>query len=267
MTYQPVVPTGGFVGFSFLTRTMTTQTAAFNNSAPIARDTAYFEANIADVKTAEDLVSDRRLLRVALGAFGLSEDLNSRAFVQKILEGGTLSDDALANRLTDDRYSDFAKAFGFGNLSGARTGQPGFAADIVEKFRAREFEVAVGTQDQSMRLALDADRSLPAIAALTGSEQTRWLKVMGNPPLRKVFETALGLPQGFGAVDLDKQVEEFRDRASRQLGISSLAELADPEKRDALVQRYLVMDQISSFTSQSSGSVALTLLQSMPRRF
>lgn len=267
MTYQPVLPAGGLVGFSFLTRTLNTQTAAFNNSAPITRDTAYFEANIAEVKTAEDLVSDRRLLRVALGAFGLSDDINSRAFVQQILEGGSEADDALANRLADDRYSDFAEAFGFGNASGARTAEPGFTADIIDKFRAREFEVAVGNQDQSMRLALDAERSLPAIAALTGTEETRWLKIIGNPPLRKVFEAALGLPQSFGTIDLDRQVEEFRDRASRQLGISSLTELAEPEKRDALVQRFLIMDQVRNFSNQSSGSVALTLLQSMPRRF
>ncbi|MBZ8117531.1 DUF1217 domain-containing protein [Roseovarius sp. LXJ103] len=267
MTYQPVLPSGGLVGFSFLTRTLNTQTAAFNNSAPIARDTAYFEANIGEVKTAEDLVSDRRLLRVALGAFGLSDDINSRAFVQQILEGGSEANDALANRLADDRYSDFAEAFGFGNPSGARTAEPGFTSDIISKFRAREFEVAVGNQDQSMRLALDAERSLPAIAALTGTEETRWLKIIGNPPLRKVFEAALGLPQSFGTIDLDKQVEVFRDRASRQLGISSLTELAEPEQRDALVQRFLIMDQVNSFSSQSSGSVALTLLQSMPRRF
>lgn len=267
MTFQPVVPTGGLVGFSFLTRTLDTQTAAFNKSAPIARDTAYFEENIAQVKTAEDLVSDRRLLRVALGAFGLSEDINSKAFVQKILEGGSQDRAALANRLADDRYSDFAKAFGFGDLGGARTARAGFAADIIGKYRAREFEVAIGNQDQSMRLALDADRSLPAIAALSGSEETRWLKIMGNPPLRKVFETALGLPQSFGTVDIDQQVEEFRDRANRQLGITSLAEFADPEKRDALVQRFLVLEQVSSFSTQSSGSVALTLLQSAQRRF
>lgn len=44
----------------------------------IRNDEAYFRAKIGSVKTAEQLVSDRRLLKVALGAFGLEADINNR---------------------------------------------------------------------------------------------------------------------------------------------------------------------------------------------
>ena len=50
---------------------------------------------------------------VALGAFGLQDDLPNRFFIQKVLEGGTLSTDSLANKLSDPRYAALAKAFGF----------------------------------------------------------------------------------------------------------------------------------------------------------
>src|SRR6056297_1893238 len=84
MTFSPVVPTGGLVGWSLLDRTMERQTELFNKSPQIVRDTEYFEKTIDTIKTAEDLVADRRLLRVALGAFGLQDQINSKAFIRKI---------------------------------------------------------------------------------------------------------------------------------------------------------------------------------------
>jgi hypothetical protein len=267
MTYRPVLPTGGLTGWSYLNRTLQKQTQAFQQSPQISRDTEYFEKNISKARTADDLVSDRRLLRVALGAFGLSDDLNSTAFVRKVLSDGTQDRGALANKLSDVRYREFSKAFGFGNAGGPRTASPSWAHGIVEKFQRREFEVAVGEQDQSMRLAMDAKRSMPEIAGQTAKDETRWLKILGNPPMRQVFETALGLPSSFGQADLDMQVAEFADRAKRQLGIDSLAELSDPAIQEAVIERFLLRDQIKSFEFQSAGSIALTLLQSAPRLY
>jgi hypothetical protein len=267
MSYQPVVPLGGLAGWSFLNRTLETQTNAFNSGGQITRDTEYFEKNISSIETPEQLVSDRRLLRVALGAFGLEDDLDSRALIQKVLEGGTQKSDALATKMADDRYSEFADAFGFGNSGGRRTANPGFGAEITAQFRRSQFEVAVGNQDESMRLAMDAQRNFSDIADQKGSDEVRWLKIMGNPRLRKVFETALGLPESFGQIDLDKQVEVFAERASRQLGLGDLTQLSDPEVQDAIIERFLLRDQMDGFASQSSASMALTLLQNAPSMF
>jgi hypothetical protein len=267
MTFQPVLPVGGLAGWALLDRTMDRQTELFNKSPQIVRDTEYFEKTIGDIKTAEDLVSDRRLLRVALGAFGLQEDLDSRAFIRKILEDGTSRNDALANRLTDPRYTQLATAFGFAEDQVLRTEDPGFGAKISDQFRRREFEVAVGDQDQAMRLALNAERELGAIATGDGSENARWFRILGNTPLRQVFETALGLPESFAQLDLDRQLTEIKTRAERQLDISSLSDLADKDVQDQLIRRFLVRDQIAGFNAQSSQSIALTLLQSAPRAF
>ena len=94
MTFQPVVPAGGVAGWRFLQRTYDTQLQTFSASPVNDREIKYFLDNISNVKSAEELVSDRRLLQVALGAFGLEDDINNRYFVQKILSDGTRSDDA-----------------------------------------------------------------------------------------------------------------------------------------------------------------------------
>ena len=41
------------------------------------------------MKSAADLVADRRLLKVALGAFGLEGEIDKKAFIRKVLEEGT----------------------------------------------------------------------------------------------------------------------------------------------------------------------------------
>ncbi|QYX57102.1 DUF1217 domain-containing protein [Roseovarius sp. SCSIO 43702] len=262
MSFQPILPVGGVAGWRLLKATLPAQRQSFDRTPRLERDTAYFEANIASVRNADDLVSDRRLLRVALGAFGLGEDISSTAFVRKILEEGATARDALANRLTDTRYRALAREFGFGDPLGARTGDPGFGERISDLFRTREFEVAVGEQDDAMRLALNAERSLPDLVA-TGSDETKWLRIMGDPPLRQFFETALGIPDGFAQVDLDRQVDEFSNRARRQLGIEGLSDLEDPANIQRLIDRFLVREQTSAFSASSAGSTALTLLQSM----
>lgn len=259
--FTPVIPVGGLVGFALLNRTLDRQTALFNASPALQRDTDYFEQRIASVTTAEDLVADRRLLRVALGAFGLQDDIDSRAFVRAILEQGTDSETALANRLSDDRYRSFAEAFGFADAGAPRTGAPGFASRIVEQFRRREFEAAVGEQDTALRLALNADRELAALATDEGSDTALWFRILGTPPLRQVFETALGLPSSFAQIDLDRQLEELRNRAMRQLGIESPRDLLDSDRREALVRQFLLRDQISGTAVLSSQSIALSLLQ------
>ncbi len=262
MSFQPVIPIGGYAGWSFLTRTREAQQEAFDASAEIARNVAYFEANIGAVTSAEALVSDRRLLQVALGAFGLDDDINSRYFLQKVLEDGTLDPAALANRLSDKRYLEFSKAFGFGDFDTPRTVLSDFPAEIAGAYREQQFEIAVGNQDANMRLALGLDRALGEIASRDTTDDGRWFLVMGQPPVRKVFEAALGLPGSVGALDLDQQLSAFRDKAAARFGDGEIAQFADPERREELVRLFLLRADLGAPGGGVRGaSAALAVLQ------
>ncbi|MBO9473758.1 DUF1217 domain-containing protein [Shimia sp. R10_1] len=241
-------------------RTMETQTEAFENSFVVKRDLDYFAENIGKIENAEDLVNDRQLLSVALGAFGLEDDINSKFFVKTILEEGSQADDALANRLADTRYREFAEAFGFGDLGGPWHKTPGFAEEIREGYVARQFEKAVGEQDENLRFAMNTIRELDDIAVSGNSDNTNWFTVMGNPPLRKVFETAFGLPTEFGSQDLDTQLNTFRERLKDLTGDGEISQFVSTTSRDELVQRFLLMSEINNVSVASSGQIALTLL-------
>lgn len=264
MSFQPIVPLSGYGGWRFLERTLEPQQAAFAKSQPVQRATDYFRENISKITTASALVDDRRLLSVALGAFGLDDDINNRFFIRKILEEGTVNDDALANRLADNRYAEFSRAFGFGDRQVPRTGLGSFASDMVARYEKRQFERAVGAQNNDLRLALNLQSGLTDVLASNARDGAQWFAMMGNAPLRKVFETALGLPASIASIDVDKQRDIFKSRARASFGTDIMANLSDPARQEQLIRLFLVRSEAAQSTAVSGASAALTLLQSMP---
>ena len=404
--FAPSVPFGGLAGFAFLQRTAERQQEALAQSPSVSRLTERFAERIGEVKTAEELVSDRQLREVALGAFGLSDDVDNVFYIRTILEQGT-GEGSLASRLTDKRYAKMAEAFGFdrtgqteldtilvfepprtpeeialehdgrkdlrlgavlerglteiAELEGTRTvdtgevdaegkaitttepreltederwervlldpalrrsfeaaldlpegfkdlplgeraqtlraaaeatfgfdtvgefaesdaakaltsrvlsaigpptGAEGFAERIVSLYEERAFEAAVGEQDPSLRLALNLERDLTELAGRDVSERTKWFTIMGTPPLREVFETAFGLPQSFGTLDVERQLTVFQDKAEALFGSSDPSQFADPEARETLTRRFLALSQIEQGlgASTSAAGTALAIL-------
>lgn len=260
--FQPVVPLGGFAGWSFLTRTLDNQKEAYAKSPEVTREVSYFKENISKVQTAEDLIADHTMLKVALEAFGLGEDINNKFFIRKVLEDGTLTDDALANKLSDKRYLKLSQAFGFGDFEVPSTVLSDFGEKITAAFKERQFEAAVGDQNEDFRLALGISRDLTEIANKDLQEDTLWFSIMGNAPLREVFETAFNLPSSFGSLDLDKQLETFKDKAKSTFGDGGIKQFASDEKQEDLTRLFLLRSDIKALdTNLSSSQNALSLLQ------
>ena len=261
MSYQPVVPLTGYSGWRFLQRTLPVQKAAHAASPAGQRAEAHFRDQIGNVQSAKDLVADRRLLEVALSAFGLGDDVANKAFIIKALESDTADGRSFVNRLTDKRYRQMAQAFGFGDGYVPRSQAPDFAEGIITQYRERRFEEAVGETDESMRLALALDRDLTRLAGQASTEDTKWFTVLGTPSLRAVFETAFQLPVSFGTLDIDRQVAVLRERTDRLTGDAGIGQFVDPTRREALTRRFLLSEQVGQISGLSGGSVALSLLQ------
>lgn len=259
MTFQPVIPVQGYAGWRFLQRTMETQKQAFVESAPVKRATEHFREKIGGVRTASDLMGDRRLLEVALGAFGLDGDINNTFFIRKILEEGTATPGALANKLSDKRYAAFTNAFGFAG-GVPRTLLSTFPDETLARYEARQFEQAVGAQDDTMRLALNLGPALKELTAGTTNGRAQWFSMMGDLPLRRVFEGALGLPTGIGRLDVDKQAEVFRSRAQSTFGTDRLADFNDPDVQEKMIRLFMIRTEAAAGGGLSGTSIALSLL-------
>ncbi|MBL3563437.1 DUF1217 domain-containing protein [Rhodovulum sulfidophilum] len=439
MSFQPVLPLTGYAGWRFLERTMERQQEAFNKSPATQKELDYFADNIGKVKSADELVSDYRLLKVALGAFGLQDEISNKYFIKKVLTDGVEDKGALANKLADKSYYKLAEAFRFvssgvaaatvekdfanelslkiegagylavttptgevaytrnvglkraedghivtaegytvasiadtsllrgsddegdtnnekivfsgitipdlaqsisvndkGQVYGyfedggqglllGRLALSSFADDeslavlgadqmdkgadakpvdretayfvateesgepisgrplqdgfggfvrgeaveaqevfdtemIAAAFLTRSFEVAVGEQDDSMRLALNIDRELAMLTADNMSEDAKWFSIMGSEPMRAVFDTAFGLPSSFASLDLDRQLDVYKTKARAMFGETSVVQFADDAIRDELIKLYMIRSEANTGAGYSSGQIALRLL-------
>lgn len=263
MSYAAIVPIGGHAGWAFLQRTRMQQQEAMSASPGQQRLTDRFAEKIASITSAEDLVSDRALREVALGAFGLQDDMENRAFLIQVLNSNTYDEGSLASRLGDKRYLTFARTFGFGDIGGARTGDVGFARRTIDAFQDQQFEISVGDSDENLRLAMSVERELARINERSSlSDDARWYTVMATPPLRAVFQTALGLPDSFGALDVDQQLQEFRARAESRLGSGKVSDFSSTEMQEKLISTFLSGSEAKALAagSSSSGQLALTVL-------
>ncbi|MDF3606488.1 DUF1217 domain-containing protein [Paracoccus sp. DMF-8] len=99
MTYAVMVGNGGYAGWKLLERTADAQRQALTNEPQMQISRDYFTAGAENVNSADDLISDYRMLKVALTAFGLENDIRNKAFIKKVLESDLTDEKSFANKL------------------------------------------------------------------------------------------------------------------------------------------------------------------------
>jgi hypothetical protein len=200
----------------------------------VARETAYYLANIGEVKSIDDLMANDRLYRYAMKAFGLQDMAYAKAFVRKALTEGIEDREAFANRLTDQRYREFVETFNFAQLGEATTGLDRARQGVVDRHLRQNLEENAGKQNEGVRLALYFERKA------TGIDNA--FELLADPALLKVVQTALRLPIQMSLQDIDKQAELITRRLD-------LDDLSDPDKLKQFVHRFLTMWEIDNPTA------------------
>lgn len=259
MTFQPVLPLSGLAGWNFLQETYDSQLDTYSKSPQIQRDIEYFKEKFAQPLAVEDFLSDPRLRRVSLTAFGLSGEEWKTGYIRNVLEEVQDPDSTFLQRLNNPQYTNFAESFepanGQINLLSAEID------NIAARFAAESFEVAVGAQNDSMRLALNYRDGISEVVTEDSSDEAVLFKLLGSEPIRAVLDTALGIPADLSQLDIDRQAEYLEDRLKSQFGIGNVQELKDPEVVDQVLKRFQILAGIDqNFASTSSASTALVLL-------
>lgn len=255
--FSPAVPFSGVPGWAFLNRTMPQQEAVHAQNSTMQRETTYFRENIGNITSAEQLVDDQVLLKVALGAFGLQDDQANKFFIQKILESSASDTSSLASKMSDQRYAALSQAFAFADREIPRTQLETFPEEIIVSYQRQGFEVAVGEQDVNLRLALSLDRELGQVLESVSTDDGRWYALMGTAPLRSMFETALNLPSSFGSLEIDQQLTIFRERSEAVFGVSEVSDFAETGKKEELREMFLLRAEPRSSTVGNSPALQL----------
>lgn len=183
----------------------------------------YYLSRITSVKSVDDLFSDDRLYRFAITAFGLLEMSEARAFMRRILSGGTGGAKAFMLELADQRLRDFAEAFDFAAHGLQTTQREAARYDVAERYSRIKLEAEVGRQDEGARLKLSFERKIAGVKSIYG--------VLGEADLYTVVRITLGLPAAQTGPEIDQQAAII----GAQL---DLKEFADAERLAAFLHRF-----------------------------
>src|SRR5271166_6291584 len=126
---------------------------------------AYYQANIGKVTSIQDFVGNYRLLSYALDAYGLGDQINAKALIAKVLEGGVTNPKSLANTLSDSRWKAFAAAFDFVGQGASFISSTSAVKTTTADYVEQQLESDQGAQDVGVQLALYFQRVAPTISS------------------------------------------------------------------------------------------------------
>ena len=185
--------------------------------------TAYYEANIGSVTSIKEFVGNYRLLSYALDAYGLGDQIDARALVTRVLEGGVSNPRSLANTLGDSRWKAFAAAFNFAAGGAASPSAANAVKTTTGDYLEQQLESDQGTQDVGVQLALYFERVAPTVTSEYG--------ILADPNLLQAAQTILGLSPGAASTLRAQTLSE----------LMPLSDLKDPAKLKTLTERFTAM--------------------------
>ncbi len=198
----------------------------------VSIQTKYFQDNIGNVQTADDLINNPRLFNYAMDAFGLSNMSYAKGLMKQVLEQGVSNSKALAHTLNNPNILAFAQAFDFAD-NGASTASSSLVTNVVSRYTENALETDQGQQDPGVQLALYFQQHAPGVTSAYG--------IMADKNLLTVVQTALGISPLTSAEPVDTQyallsnklnVQDFQDPQKLQSFISRFAAMYDTNNND-----------------------------------
>ncbi|CUX20540.1 MULTISPECIES: DUF1217 domain-containing protein [Agrobacterium] len=102
-----------FLSYDLINRDMKASISRVSQQGLVERQTKYYKENIGNVKSVDEFLGNYQLYSYAMDAFGLGEMTYAKAFMKKVLDSDLNDQNSFANKLTDERYREFAAAFNF----------------------------------------------------------------------------------------------------------------------------------------------------------
>jgi hypothetical protein len=207
----------------------------------VKQATAYYQANIGNVKTPSDLVNNYRLFSYVMTAYGLG-DMTSygKGLIQKVLQQGTSSQQDLAYTLNNPKILALAQAFNFAADGASTTSSMAVQSGVVNSYIEQTLDSNQGQSDPGAELALYFQQH--------ASNLTNAYDVLADKNLLTVVQTALGISPYTSEENIDTQ-------ANMISGKLNFSDFQDPAKLQNFIERFCVLydeNNPGAATSQSS---------------
>ena len=219
----------------------TKQIAAEAKTPEVQRDVAAFRKAVASAKDAKTLLANPAVQKVLLTANGLGDQVGSTGLVVKALMSNTSDPKSLANQLSNPAWKSAAATYNFASKGLTVLKDPKVLDTVANAYA-----------EISWRKSLDA--TTPGLSdALTFRTAAANVKsaddILGDPVLRRVVTTTLGIPQEIAYQSLDAQEKAINSKVD-------IKQFKDKNFVETFAKRYLV-ETASSSQNSSSGPVGL----------
>jgi hypothetical protein len=234
------------ISFKLISRDIDKSLQRIAGKPEVSRESAYYLANIRNVKSVDDFLKDDRLYRFAMTAFGMKDMIYAKAFIRKVLTEGIDDRNSFALQLADPRFREFAEAFNFARYGETTTVFDRTQQGTVDRYIRLTLEEEAGIENEGVRLALYFERKASSIRSA--------FSILADPALLKVAQVALGIPASASAGDIDQQAKLLNDKLK-------IEDLQDPSKLKKFLERFTALWELES---PSAGRSAPNILLSQP---
>ncbi|MFC4170139.1 DUF1217 domain-containing protein [Teichococcus aestuarii] len=199
----------------------------------VKRDLATLFKAIDKAKSPEELLRNPEARRVLMQGLGLADQVENAGLAIKALTSDPTQKDSLARQLPDARWAGAAEQLGFAKDGLAKLKDPEFRAVIADGLVEYKRLTAISDRSQVVADAL-------VIQARPDTKPDIYT-VLGDKVMRRVATTVAGLPSELALQSVEAQARSLSARFDTE-------QLADPKKREKLIQRYLVTASSNGFS-------------------
>lgn len=221
--------------------------ARLEKDPAVQRDLRMLEQAVARAKTPADLLRNPRIIALLMEALGLADQAANGGLARAALQSNLSDRQSLANRLPDQRWKAAAQRLDFAARGLATIRDPAVMDDLKEGIIKNRRIGAISAQSQAVADALYI-RDLPE------GQTPSLFAVLGDKVKRRVATTVANLPQELALHSVETQARTLGARFDP-------AQFADPKKREALINRYLIVASSAQTSSQQSGDTMSAALR------
>jgi len=211
----------------------------------VQRAIASFTAAVKSATSVQQLLSNPTVLQVLLTANGMADQIPYTALAQQALQSNLTDSNSLANTLTDTRWKTTAALYNFASQGLAVIQQPKVISSIANGYAENTWLQSLDATTPGLSYALSFRNTASSITSVD--------QILGDPVMRTVVTTTLGIPLQIAFQPLEAQEKAI----SSQLDIS---QFKDPKFVDTFLQRYIIAAATASSTSSTSSTPSLTAL-------
>jgi hypothetical protein len=211
----------------------------------IQRDVAAFTQAVKGAKSVAQLLANPAVMKILLTANGMSDQIGYTALATKVLTSDLKDPKSLANSFSDTRWKNLAQTYDFAANGLKAIQDPKTLATIANGYAQVTWQT---TQDQVTPGLSNALAFKTKASTIKSVDQ-----ILGDPIMREVVTTALGVPKEIA----------FQSLGAQELAISTRIDITkfhDPKFVESFVKRYLIENATNIAASPAKTTPDMTTL-------